>query len=213
VAFDSSPVTLSISTLADGRFVAVNHAGQRVFGYTEEEAVGRTAAELGIWFDFGERDNLVEGIEEGESRTAEVVLRTKGGEPRMYVLSVARFDIDGEAYLLSSANDVTEQKRAEEALRASERRFAVAFDSSPVTLAITTVEDGNFVAVNSTALRLFGMTSDEVIGHTALELGIWVDYAERAKLFDGLEEGETRAGEVEFRMKNGSRTYSLPGST
>jgi PAS domain S-box-containing protein len=83
--------------------------------------------------------------------------------------------------------DVTEQKRAEAALRASEARFAQAFRSNPAALAITTLHEGRFLDVNDGYLRLTGFTREEVIGKTSRELGTWTNPDERPALIERLQ--------------------------
>jgi PAS domain-containing protein len=71
------------------------------------------------------------------------------------------------------AEDVTERKQAEEALRQSEERFSKAFHASPVAASITTFAEGRFLDVNDRVLRVTGFSREEVIGHTSIELRMW----------------------------------------
>jgi PAS domain-containing protein len=49
--FRSSPIPFSITTVNEGRFVDVNAAFERRYGYSRAEVIGRTVGELGIWED------------------------------------------------------------------------------------------------------------------------------------------------------------------
>ena len=84
-----------------------------------------------------------------------------------------------------------------EALRRSEAKFAKSFRGSPVAIAISTVADGRFMEVNDSYLALFEYTRDEMIGRTSVELGMFPDPAERAKVRDA------------FRSGNGFKDYEL----
>ena len=55
-AFQAVPALLSISSLADGRYIEVNEGFERTLGYRRDEVIGRTAPELGIWEDPHDRD-------------------------------------------------------------------------------------------------------------------------------------------------------------
>ncbi len=97
--------------------------------------------------------------------------------------------------------DVTERYQQEEALRQSEEKFAKAFRSSPFPITIATLAEGRFVDVNEAFLKDVGYPREEVIGRTALELGLWMDPARRAELVYRLErDGMVR--EFEFEVRN-----------
>ncbi|TFH64697.1 MAG: PAS domain S-box protein, partial [Candidatus Zixiibacteriota bacterium] len=71
--------------------------------------------------------------------------------------------------------DVTRRKRAEEALRENEQKFLKAFNSSPAIMAISTIEEGRLIEVNTAFLTILGFEREEVIGKTTLELGVFAD--------------------------------------
>src|SRR5512143_1442528 len=71
-AFHAVPAILAISTLANGRFVEVNEAFLRVFGYRREEVIGRTSLELDIWETPEVRAGIVKTLQEsGKVRAME----------------------------------------------------------------------------------------------------------------------------------------------
>ena len=117
----------------------------------------------------------------------------------------AFFDENGDvAEFQAVGYDVTERKRAEEALRESEERFSKAFQSAPVLIAITHPEEGRFHDVNDTWLSTMGYTRREVIGKTTSDLAIWVDPGERSRFIEALKEKPAGAIlEARFRKKNG----------
>ncbi|MDQ7825697.1 MAG: response regulator [Candidatus Eremiobacteraeota bacterium] len=102
------------------------------------------------------------------------------------------------------ARDATYRKKAGEALRESEERFNKAFHSMPISLAITTVNDGLFIAVNDEFLRLTGRSRDEVIDNTARGFNLWVKPEQRAELLDELERNKfVYNRELQIRRKDG----------
>lgn len=129
-AFRSSPSALSITTLRDGRFVDVNESFERQTGYTRDEAIGRRAQELGLWWDDAERLTLVAEITKCECiKNREVRFRSKSGDPIVLMLSAEIIELAREKCLLSVGQDITARKRMEEALRQSEERFRLMADN------------------------------------------------------------------------------------
>ncbi len=106
--------------------------------------------------------------------------------------------------------DITERRQAEEALRASNRKFSVAFQSSPNAIVISDVEEGRIKDVNDSFVQLSGYTREEAIGNTSLSLGLWKGTGERQKIIQALQkEGPLRDFEVTFCRKSGELGMGL----
>ncbi len=115
-----------------------------------------------------------------------------------------------EREVISLVRDITEQKRTEASLRQSEEKFAKAFRSTPVALAISTLPEGRIVEVNETFLQVSGFSREEVIGNTTIALGLWHNLDDRASMFDLLRtQGRVRNLECEFRRKSGEIAIGL----
>ncbi|HAV63224.1 MAG TPA: hypothetical protein DCY13_12770 [Verrucomicrobiales bacterium] len=146
--FRSAPLGITISTLAEGRFINVNETFVRMSGYSRDELVGRTSLEVGLWPDPGERDRLAAALREhGALRNFEYRHRTKNGEERCVLYSVERVELDGVTCALSMFNDITERKRAEAELAASEDFNRVVLAALGAHIAVVD-SDGVIVAVN-----------------------------------------------------------------
>jgi PAS domain S-box-containing protein len=92
----------------------------------------------------------------------------------------------------------------EEKLRDSEQKFANIFHVTPSPLCLMRMDTGIFVDVNISWLTQFGFTRDEVIGHTTIDLQIWVDLADRAKVLDAIKQTQLLESlEVPNRTKDG----------
>src|SRR6266542_4474928 len=99
--------------------------------------------------------------------------------------------------------DISERKRAEEALRESEERFAKAFLTSPDALVISRLADGAILEANDSFVSLSGYDRDEVIGKSPIDLGLYVDPSDRRRMLAILKE-RNYVRDFEFMMKRKS---------
>jgi PAS domain S-box-containing protein len=90
------------------------------------------------------------------------------------------------------------------ALKESETRFVKVFNSSPVAISISGLYDGRLVDVNDSYLRLMGFLREEALGHDYRQLNVWVDVAQRARIVEQLQSGQSVYNqELELRTKSG----------
>src|SRR5262249_5176525 len=204
-AFRSSPVPLTLATFPEGRFVDVNEAFLRDTGYGRE-VIGQTTSELGSWPDDERRRQLLDQLARaGRLTNEEFQYRTRSGEVRTGLISMEIVELAGSPYVLASSFDITERKRMERALRASEERFLTIFRLSPIPMSIATRGEGRLVHVNDAYERITGYTRDEIIGLTTTGLGI-VDKAVREEFLRQLdEEGSLRNREVDVAIRSGEK--------
>lgn len=95
-------------------------------------------------------------------------------------------------------------QRTQHSLRESEAKFFGLFRKSPVPHTLVHFDDGQFVEANDTWLQQFGFRLHDVIGRTALELGIWVNPQERADMIAIMNErGSVDSFEVHHRAQDG----------
>lgn len=186
--FQISPNPMALSDLETSVYVEVNDAFIRTFGYTKEEIIGRTARDLHLFVDPDQRDQLVTVMKaQGYLRDANLTLRTKTGQIRHGVFSVDLVQVHGHNLLLTAMNDITDSKQNQDVLLKSEARFVTIFENSPVAISITRISDMKIIHVNSAFMKMYGFSREEILGHTAAELGIWADLNERQRFVDLLK--------------------------
>lgn len=129
--FERSPISMGLLTLPEGRLVEFNQAGVQAFGYTREEAMGRTSTELNLWACSDERDRyLAELRAKGTVSDFEARMRRKNGEIFIGLYSGSLIEIGGQRFSLNSIQDISARRLAEAALRSSEERLAHALDAT-----------------------------------------------------------------------------------
>jgi len=124
-AFRSSPLSITISTLSEGRYVDVNHAFLQMLGYERGDVIGRTYLDLGVWADPEDRARFLEQVGSGPSKGQHTKLRTSTGEIREANVTAEIIDLDGVPCVLAVTQDVTEARRMENQLRQAQRMGAV----------------------------------------------------------------------------------------
>jgi diguanylate cyclase (GGDEF)-like protein/PAS domain S-box-containing protein len=208
---------VDICHLEDGRFIDVNDAFVTCTGFKRDEAIGRTALELGIWANPGDRNQLLEIIRrDGSCRNLEAQYLTKDGSLRWGLLSVSAVELDGVPCILSVTRDITEAKATEErltiaaeALRSSEERYRKVFESCFEGIIITRTDNGACIDVNQRFLDSMGFERQEVIGHTPAELKFWMDESDRENLLQILRRDSMfKNYEARFRRKNGQTLWA-----
>jgi diguanylate cyclase (GGDEF)-like protein/PAS domain S-box-containing protein len=128
-AFKESPEAIALSRLKDGRIVDVNQEWLNLYGCTRAEVLGRTVLELGFWTDPMAREAVVALlISQGRIREHEALNNIRGGEPRLIKLNGSVIDVDGEPHILMYIKDITDERHAEEVMRATEMALLHAND-------------------------------------------------------------------------------------
>jgi PAS domain S-box-containing protein len=112
-AFHSNPCAMTITRLADARFLGVNASFERQTGFPRDEVIGRTVQELGLWVDPDDLASLRIAMRAGTVGSREVRFRARSGALVTVVCSAEIIMFGGERCVLGVGLDVTERKHAE----------------------------------------------------------------------------------------------------
>jgi two-component system, LuxR family, sensor kinase FixL len=162
---DSSDDAIIAKSL-DGIILSWNRGAERMYGYSANEAIGRSISFLIPSDQRHEFEDILKRIRADERVAHHETQRlTKDGRALDVSLTVSPIkDADGKILGASSiARDITERKRVEQALRGSEARWRAIVESAVDGIVVIDAR-GNVEAFNRAAERLFGYTADEVIG-------------------------------------------------
>jgi PAS domain S-box-containing protein len=116
--FRHSVQPMSITTLAEGRYIDVNPSFLSLLGYERHQVLGHSSLELGIWKNSAQRAELVRRLNtDGLVRNFETALRGAKNQTLIWLSSADLVQIDGETCILVISDDISEQRRSEEQLR------------------------------------------------------------------------------------------------
>jgi PAS domain S-box-containing protein len=148
----------------EGKLLSVNPAALRISGYSKDELLGINFRDFLAPEVRGQFGNYLTEIQAKGAASGVMLVQTKGGEKRLWEYhNTLRTEGVAAPIVRGMARDITERKRAEEALRKSEERFRELYDNAPVGY-FEYDHQGRITNVNRTELEMLGYTLDEMIG-------------------------------------------------
>ena len=211
--FDLAPFNCAVTDL-EGRYRMVNQTICHWIGRREEEIIGHTRDEVGIIVNKSRTEDLRNTLlDTGAVMHQEVVATSLNG--LSYLIYSSRLIESGsEQLILSASIDITERKRMEKALRESENRFNMLFQSAPIPLAFAPeVDEYRATTWNEAWYRTFGYSQEEADRKSGQDIGLWVDPEDRRRFIDMAGTQNHIAGmEALLRRRDGSiRTCEVFG--
>jgi PAS domain S-box-containing protein len=170
--FRDAPVLIAITDMADATYLDVNEYALTASGYTREEVIGKTAADLG-WISAEERKRIINELNNhGRITSLEMDFRRKDGHVLHGLFNGEQIVVGGRPCLLTVTVDITEHKLVEQALRESEEQYRQLFDHMLSGLMVCEVicdesgkpYDHHFVHGNPAFERLTGLLVKDRIG-------------------------------------------------
>ncbi|MFB0524021.1 MAG: PAS domain S-box protein [Phycisphaerae bacterium] len=191
-----------------GRVIEWVNDSFKLTGYEPEDCIGRTTEFLypdkREFIDFGNK--LKKCIEAGKDVLhAEQLLRRKNGEPFSAEITTTVFREKGQVTRVTSiVRDITERKKAEEALRESEKKFKGIFEHANDGI-VYLDSSGKILDVNKKAVQLFGGSKKEIINKDFTKIGIFSrkDVPELRENFEQLLSGQKATQTVTIKNKKG----------
>jgi two-component system sensor histidine kinase/response regulator len=186
-----------------GRLLMVNPAVARSLGYQSDEIIGNNlrdflAPSVKKYFD-----KYLDDIRNHKVTSGLIVLLRRDGQERTWQYHNLRQDIGETPYVLAHAQDITEQKQAEETLRESEERYRDLFENAN-DLIQSVAPDGSILFVNHAWRKALGYSKAEVAELSMFDLIHANSRAHCQELFQKVLSGEeVTNAEAEFITKNG----------
>ena len=172
---------------ADGfRFVYVNEAACRHFGRPTKELLGMSVPDVDPNYPLKEMQKYWEDLRRRKAITIETLNRRASGEIVPVEVTTNYVVFEGEEYVAGTIRDISERKRADDALRASEARFRILVDHAADAFVLRD-ERGIVVDVNRHTCESLGYSREELIGMSLSEIDPDVDLDATWKRFDAGE--------------------------
>jgi PAS domain S-box-containing protein len=195
-------------TSIDGRWIDMNDAAVELFGYSSRDELMKVSIP-DLYVKKEERTTFINTlIEKCSSKDYPIDMRRKdGGVINTLLTSNLRYDANGKATeLMGTIKDITERKKAEEALKNSEVKYRNIFENAIEGIYQSTIE-GRFITANNALARMAGYDSPEELIESIKNIGtkLYVHPEDRKRILTIMEkEGFVEGFEVEFQKKDGS---------
>lgn len=203
---EGAPYGICVSGVAEDRFLAVNASFARMLGYASSSEVLQLSIDRDVYWDPEERQRIVESLASRSHFAAlESQMKHKTGRP-ITVRSTERLiteDGEGAHYIEAFVEDITEAKRAQDALRQSEERYRLLFSESPLPMWVYDLETLRFLAVNAAAIAHYGFSEEEFKGMTVQDIRPAEEVVRLLKIV-GHPSSAGREGIWRHRKKDGS---------
>lgn len=210
LAFRTSPDSLTLTNISDGRIIDVNYGFERVFGYSVSEIIGVSTLELGIWRYTEDRERMINILKkDGYVRDMEATGKRKNGELFDGLISSEILKTGNESLILTIVRDITEKKKAEEALRESEEKYRTLFQNSALAVGMRSL-GGSFIEFNKSYTDMLGYSSEELSRLTQMDITHPDDYKITSARMNLVAEGKSPVEQYEKRYihKNGSTIWA-----
>jgi PAS domain S-box-containing protein len=196
-----------ISKDLNGIITSWNKGAERIFGYTEQEILGKSIKTLIPLEQHPDEDGILSKIRRGiRIEHYETVRLRKDGSSVDISLTISPIkDERGEIIGASKvARDISAQKRAMDRIRESEEKFTTIFNESPVGAVLTDAATGRMIDANRAFLDLCGFSLEELKGRIAFEIDMHRDPEEHKRIMEQLgREGFLRDLEVRIYHRSG----------
>ena len=147
---------MTITRIADGKFIDVNESFLKMFEFSRDEVIGHTSTDLNMW-TLEERKKLIQKqVESGGLQDFELQLRAKSGRLINILFSSKPMQLEGETCHITIMIDITERKQAEEALHQAKEKYRNIYDNTREGIYQSIPEQGRYIDVNPAMAHLFG---------------------------------------------------------
>ena len=203
--FNANPAPALILRLEDYRFVRVNAGFLELSGWSRDDIVGHTIYDIDILGGAESRDEAKALLKRGQTiPQMEAELPTPGSSTNLVLLAGHPAEMNNEPCMIFTFADLEPRRRAEQALRQSEERFAIAFRFAPVPMLLTSFDGHRMLNANHAFLEITGWSYEAVLGRRPADIELWETAAVRREIELKLTEcGSFRGYELQLKTRKG----------
>lgn len=209
--FSRKPAPAAILRLDDSRYVRVNDGFCKMTGFARKELVGRPFHEIDVLHDAQWREEALHALATHEViRQQESRVRTRDGDAKAVIVAGQPLVIESRPCMLFTFIDLELRKRAEQALRESEERFATAFRMAPVPMIVCVQSNWCVIEANGAFITAVGRPRSEIIGRTATQVGLHLSHRALRDIGVALESSQLIQGrDAQLRTPDGGEIDGL----
>jgi PAS domain S-box-containing protein len=185
-----------------GNIIHTNSTVINRLGFTNEELAGKSVLMVHPEERRAEAGRIVGEMLEGSAEFCPVPIVTKSGIQIPVETRIAHGFWDGKPVLFGVTKDISQ-------VRLSEEKFSKLFYLNPSACGLSDLDTGKYIEVNDVLYTLLEFNKGDIIGHTAIELGIMSPKTMRKVLSKADRNGSVHNVETELKMKNGDTKYVL----
>jgi len=208
-AFLQNSIPTIITSVKDSSVVEVSDAFLRLVGLKRHEIIGNTAVKGGFITKEQREIFFNELNKNGHIENLEMEVRPGNGELRHGLFNSVMISINNENCALTTIHDITERKKMEKALRDSEEKFRLLFNSGKDYLAVHLTgkdgQPGRFIQVNDAACEILGYTREEMLKLTHHDVDSAKSSGHMPALIEKLIKNKHILYETEIVTKNGDK--------
>ena len=202
--FSSNLLPMYIHDRATLRFLEVNEAAVRSYGYSRDELLKMTLLDIRPPEDVPEFLEVVKQSYAGNRRPGIRRHRRKDGSLLLVEITAYQYEEEGRSRELVVALDVTERHQMQDALRESENTLKALVDNAPFGMAQSSLQDDRLTTVNPAMLEILSGYSHAEALQLRTGEQIYADPEERDRLIEVLRRsGKVKGWETNFKRRNG----------
>jgi PAS domain S-box-containing protein len=205
--FESAKDGILILDAETGMIADVNPFLIEMLGFSHEQLLEKAIWEIGCFRDIASnKAKFMELQRQGYVRHEDLPLETADGR-RVEVEFVSNvYTVNHQKVIQCNIRDITERKKAEEALSASEVRYRRLFESAKDGILILDAETGMIADVNPFLIEMLGFSHEQLLEKAIWEIGCFRDIASnKAKFMELQRQGYVRHEDLPLETTDGRR--------